>query len=97
MNDVFERLSKVIEAKSPIDIEGTPFAIWLIEVRGPRAPGSLHSLVVIGAKNASQSYTGQMHLGHDRLDDTDFVVENAIETIRQIVRGDLPPGAISLL
>ncbi len=97
MNDAFERLSRSLEAKSPIDIDGTPFAIWLIDVRTPRTPGSAHSLVVVGAKSASQSYTGELHLGHDRLEDAEFVVENAIETMRQIVRGDLPPGAISLL
>jgi hypothetical protein len=97
MNGPFEKLSRVFEAKSPIDVDGTPFAIWLIDVRRPRSPGSLHSLVVIGAKSASQSYTGELHLGHERLDDTDYVVENAIETMRQIVRGALPPGAISPL
>jgi hypothetical protein len=97
MNDAFERLSKALEVKSPIEIDGIPFGIWVIDVRTPRSPGSLHSVIVVGAKSISQSYTGEMHVGHERLNDVEYCVENAIETMRQIVRGELPPGATSLL
>jgi hypothetical protein len=35
---------------------------------------------------------GELHLGRERLEDEAYVVENAIETVKMIVRGQLPPG-----
>jgi hypothetical protein len=95
--DVFEQLSKALEKKSPVEIDGRLYPVWIMDVRSPREPGSLHSLVVVGAKDSSRTYTGELHVGHDRLAETDLIVDAAIDTIRKIVRGQLPPGTNELL
>jgi hypothetical protein len=96
-HQAFERISKALEGKGTIDIDGKPYAIWLVDLRSPRSPGGLHSLVVIGARHGAESHTGELHVGHERLADTEFIVDNAVETMRQIVRGELPPGTNALL
>ena len=42
-------------------------------------------------------HTGELHLGRRRLDDLDYVEDAAIEVMKRIIHGDLPPGARELL
>ena len=96
-HEAFEELSKRIEQHSPLDIDGTPFAVWLIDVREPEQPLGTHVIVIVGAQNQSEKHTGELHLGADRLEDLDYVEESAIGVMKSIINGDLPPDARELL
>jgi hypothetical protein len=97
MPDAFEALSKRLEKRSPVDIDGTPFAIWLIEIREPGLPSAPHVDVIVGAKNFSETHTGELHLGRERLKDLDYLENAIIEVMKRIINGDLLPGARELL
>jgi hypothetical protein len=88
MRDRFESLSRLLEAKSPIDIDGTPHAVWVIESRDP-SPLQAQSVVLIGARSQSQSCNGELHLTRDHYTDEE-IVELAINLMKRIVRGELP-------
>jgi len=96
MRDSFESLSRLLEAKSTIDIDETPHAVWLIEFRDPSPIQAQSVDVLIGARSQSQSYTGELHLTRDRYTDQEMV-ELAIDLMKRIVRGELPPGGRELL
>ena len=92
MHGAFDRLSEQLEARSPIDIDGTHFTVWLIAIHehSPSGPDTIQ--VVIGAKHGDESHTGELHINRRRLSDQNFP-DTAVETMRRIVCGDLPPGA----
>ena len=96
MSDRFETLSRLLEARSAIDVDGTPHPVWLIEFRDPSPRGAQSVDVLIGARSQSQSYTGELHLTRDRYTDAE-IVELAIALMKRIVRGELPPGGRELL
>jgi hypothetical protein len=95
-DDHFVKLSAAFEKRSPIQIDGEPFAVWLIDIRKPIVPGKAVD-VVFGAKGNNTSHTGELHLGPDRLDEEAYVVDHAVATIERIVRGELPPGTLDYL
>jgi hypothetical protein len=97
MHQAFEGLAKRLEDRSPINIDGTPFAISLIDIRELAPPGGPSLAVIVGAKSQSEMHTGELHLGRRRLDDLDYVEDAAIEVMKRIIHGDLPPGARELL
>ena len=92
MNHTFDTLAKQLAARSPIDIDGTLFIVWLIAIHehSPSGPDAIQ--VIIGAKHGDESHTGELHINRRRLSDPDFP-DTAVETMRRIVCGDLPPGA----
>jgi hypothetical protein len=92
MSDTFVKLTRAFEAQSPVDIDGTPFAVWLMEIREPEIPSSSAVDVVFGAKSHTATHIGELQLGREPLQDEAFVLEHAIEAIRKIVRAQLPPG-----
>jgi hypothetical protein len=96
MHGVFDSLSKQLEARSPIDVDGTRFTVWLIAIHeyAPQRPDAIQ--VVVGAKHADESHTGELRINRKRLSEPDFP-DIVIETMRRIVSGDLPPGARELL
>jgi hypothetical protein len=96
MSDRFENLSRLLETRSPIDIAGTQHAVWLIEFRDASPTGAQSVDVLIGARSQSQSYTGELHLTRDRYTDAE-IVGLAIDLMKRIVRGELPPGGREFL
>lgn len=101
-HDQFARLFAALESRSPITIDGNTYAIWLIDIRDPLT-GSANEIssgidAVFGAKGADgKQHIGELHLDRGRLDDLDFIVQHAVSTIEEIVRGHLPRGVRSLL
>jgi hypothetical protein len=65
MHDALEQLSRRLQKRSPIDVDGTPCAIWLIDIRDAQ-PDGLSVGVIVGAKSQSESHTGELHLGRKR-------------------------------
>ena len=96
MNEAFATLAKQLEARSPIEVDGTSFTIWLIDIHEHIPPQPHAVMVLIGAKHADESHTAELHINRKRLSEPDFP-DIAIEMIRRIVRGDLPPRARELL
>ena len=43
MSGRFESLCRLLESRSPIDIDGTPHGVWLIDFRDP-SPAHAHSV-----------------------------------------------------
>ena len=70
--------------------------MWLIDIR-EQTPIHTHSTVIVGAQSDTEKHTGELHLGPKRLDDLDYVENAAIEVMKRIVTGGLPPGARELL
>ena len=98
MHDGVHALSARLERRSPIGLlDGSSFEIALIDIREPESPVALHIDVVVGATYKSEKFTGELHLGRDRLEDLDYVEEAAVQMMKRIVTGDLPPGARDLL
>lgn len=95
-SEAFDRLSEQLEVRSPIDIDGTPFAVWLIDIHEYEPPRRDAIQVLVGAKHADESHIGELHIDRRRLTEPDFP-DIAVETMRRIVTGDLPPGARELL
>ena len=52
---------------------------------------------MVEARSDRDTKRGELYVGRDRLDDEEFVAEAAIETMKKIVRGQLPPGTHELL
>lgn len=96
MHESFEALSRELEERSPVQINGLPYGIWVIDIR-ERTPPDASVNVHIGARDQSESFTGMMHLAKDHLQDIAHVADLAVETMRQIVTGELPPGVRQLL
>jgi hypothetical protein len=95
-HDAFDSLAKQLEGKSPIDVDGTPFNVWLIDIHEyePLRPDAIQ--VLIGAKHADESHTGELNINRKRLVEPDFP-DICVETMRRIITNDLPPGARELL
>ncbi len=93
-NEPFVKLSRRLEAMSPVNIDGTPYGVWLIDIRPATTTGAVD--VSIAAKNGDRQYTGIVHVDASRLSEKDFA-ELLLTVMRRIVRGELPPGARELL
>jgi hypothetical protein len=96
MTDRFENLSRLLETRSPIEFDGTPYAVWLIECRDSRSSGAQSVDVLVGARSQSQTHTGEVRLTRDRYTDAE-INELAVDLTKRIVRGELPPGRRELL
>ena len=90
MHPAFEVLSKCVEARSPIDVDGTPFTLHLAEIR----EADEHTVdVIVEAHSDTELHTGELHLRRERLDDPGSLARAIVATMERIIRGDLPPGA----
>jgi len=94
MHPAFEAVSKRLDARSPIDVDGTPFVLHLVEIR---EADERTVDVIVEAHSDSEHYTGELHLRRERLDDIDQLEPRIIATIERIIRDDLPPGARELI
>jgi hypothetical protein len=96
MPPTFESLSAAFQARSPIDIDGTPFTFALTGFREslPHEVEAIH--VAFSAVNAGARHNGELHLGKERYSEEEIAVL-AINTIHAIASGELPPGTNQLL
>ena len=94
MLPAFEVLSQRLEARSPIDVDGAPFTVHLIEIRDA---GNATVDVIVEAHSEDELHTGELHLRRERLDDPSSLARAIVATMERIIRGDLPPGARELI
>jgi hypothetical protein len=94
MHPAFEALSKRLEARSPIDVDDTPFMLHLVEIRD--ADGGIVD-VIVDAHSNSERHTGELHLRRERLGNLDYLARSVVAAMERIIRGDLPPGARELI
>ena len=85
-------LSHGLDRLCPVDIDGVPHVIWLLDIRiHPRSGRSVVE-VKVGAKNPSgRHYIGRFQIEAERLHDEG--VARALETMERVIRGNLPPTA----
>jgi len=93
MHPAAEALSKCVDARSPIDVDGTLFTLHLAEIR----EADEHTVVIVEAHSDTELHTGELHLRRERLDDPGALARAIVATMERIVRGDLPPGAREVL
>jgi hypothetical protein len=48
--------------------------------------------IIVGAKSQSETHTGELHLDRERLETSTTLGYAAIEVMKRILSGDLPPG-----
>jgi hypothetical protein len=90
MHPALEVLPKRLEARSPIDVDGTRFTLHLAEIRDAdeQTVG-----VIVEAHSDAELHTGELHLRRERLDDPGSLARAIVATMERVIRGDLPPGA----
>ena len=91
-----EGIARAMEARSPIDIDGTRFTLSLLSARDPLPHETQAIHLAFTAVNGPTRHNGQLHLGLDRYTD-DEIADLAVQTIRDIAAGELPPDTISML
>jgi hypothetical protein len=97
MHASFNELRRRLAGRSPIDVKGVPCTIILVAVQEPLLPTETHVDVRLEAEYEGRHFRGELHLGRDRLHDLQYVEDVSVETMRRIVTGDLPPGAMDLV
>ena len=94
MHPAFDVLSKRVEARSPIDVDGTSFTLHLAEIR--KADEQTVD-VIVEAHSNTELHTGELHLRRERLDDPGSLARTIVAAMERIIRGDLPPGAHQMM
>lgn len=85
-------LTHELDRLGPVQIDGVPHAIWLLDMRvDPRSRGSLIEVKVAAKNPSGRHYIGRFHVEVERLHDEG--VARALETMEFVVRGSLPPTA----
>ena len=85
-------LAHGLDRLSPVQIDGVPHAIWLLDIRvDPRSRGSLIEVKVAAKNPSGRHYIGRFHVEAERLHDEGAA--RALETMELVVRGSLPPTA----
>ena len=88
-------LAHGLDRLGPVQIDGVPHAIWLLDVRvDPRSGGSLIEVKVAAKNPSGRHYIGRFHVEAEHLHDEG--VARAVEVIELVVRGSLPPTAREL-
>ena len=86
------KLTEQWDRLGPVQIEGIPHDIWILDMRiDPRSRGALIEVKVAAKSPSGRHYIGRFHVEAERLNDEG--VARAIETIEMVVRGGLPPTA----
>ena len=91
-----ETLTAVFAARSPIDIDGTLYTFGLTGLAEPRSYQPQAMELTFTASNGAVSHNGALRLGKDRYSGEEMA-EQAVQTIRDIAAGRLPPGTCSIL
>jgi hypothetical protein len=68
-----------------------PIQIPASTCREPDPAGGASVAVIVGAKSQSEMHTANS-IWERRLDDFDYVENAAVEVMKRIIHGDLPPG-----
>lgn len=85
-------LTERLDRLGPVQIDGVPHAIWLLDIRvDPRSGGSLIEVKVAAKNPSGRHYIARFHVEAERLHDEG--VARALETMELVVRGNLPPTA----
>ena len=94
-DDVME-LNHWLDRLSPLQIDGVPHVIWLLDFRvDPRSGGSLIEVKVAAKNPSGRHYIGRFHIEAERLHDEG--VARALEAMELVVRRSLPPTAREML
>jgi hypothetical protein len=96
MPNTREGIARAIEARSPITIDGTSFTIELADFKESLPYEVKHIEVLFMALSPNDRHNGKLHLGPDSYTD-DELADLAVQTIRDIAAGKLPPGTVSLV
>lgn len=89
-------IARAIEKRSPVDIDGTSFTLTLTELKKSLPHEVKYIEVLFMALSTDARHNGMLHIGPDNYTD-DEIADLAVNTIRDIVRGKLPPGTSSLI
>ena len=83
-------LTERLERLGPVDIDGVPHSIWLLDLRAdPRSRGFLLEVKVAAKNPSGRHYIGRFHIEAERLHEEG--VSRALKTMEMVVRGNLPP------
>jgi hypothetical protein len=96
MPNTRDGIANAIKARSPVDIDGTSFTLTVTEFKESLPHEVKHIEVHFKALSTDARHNGKLHLGPDNYTD-DEIADLAMNTIRDIVRGKLPPGTSSLI
>jgi hypothetical protein len=81
-------LADGLERLGPVQIDGVPHAIWLLDIR---SRGSLVEVKVAARNPSGRHYIGRFRIAADRLHDEGLA--RALETMERVIRRSLPPTA----
>ena len=85
MHREFKAISRALETRSPVVIEGRPVTISLIAIRESTPRGS-SVCVVFGGTNRSDTHTVELQMGKERLQDVTYMVDRAVTMIDKVMR-----------
>jgi hypothetical protein len=96
MPNTHDGIAHAIKTRSPVDIDGTSFTLTLTEFKESLPYEVKHIEVLFMALSTDARHNGMLHLAPDNYTD-DEIADLVVNTIRDIVRGKLPPGTSSLV
>jgi hypothetical protein len=88
-------VARAIEARSPLDIDGTSFTISLAGYREPQPHETQQIQLAVSGVSGETRHRGLLTVAIGRFTD-DEVADLAVETIRGIATGKLPPDTREL-
>src|SRR5262249_39532990 len=92
----FDSLAAEISSRSPMDMDGASFRLFLVAFREPLPHQTQAIDVAFKVVSDTSEHSGELHLGKDRYSESEIAVF-AVDTAKDIVRGRLPPGAVNML
>jgi hypothetical protein len=95
--EALERISKGVEGRSPINVDGKEYTIRVRAVREPRPHETQSFEISVEAQGGSDRHIGQIGISAFNIGDEKYVVEAAISTLKKIIRGELAPDTKQLL
>ena len=97
MDERFREIAQQLEQRSPVNIDGTLFTVSITSIREIQTHAHVEDRVRVHV--LAESPTGQWHpygvfeTSAKHLAEPDYIADQAIQTVMQIVRGQFPPGA----
>lgn len=90
--DEVSGLAEKLQRLSPVQIDGVPHLIWVIDIRSvPQSSGGLLDVKVAAKNPSGRHYIGRFRIEAERL--AGDGPGRAIEVMEQVIRGNLPPTA----
>ncbi len=97
MSEVSERIGKAIDAKSPLNVDGTDYSLRMTRFEEPLPFQTQAFTIEVEAQAGGNTHRGEIHIGEDTLKDEPYVVSCLVHTVERVIRGELPPGVRELL